>query len=450
MTSFRSRPEHATLDPHAFATFDAEWEYTAIPVLDVSEHLDDGTPICWQGTHKDGRAALERLGLVMPTPDQIERLHELAAEGRALELPAFTGTPTAETDLPSRRKSDAANRAALERLGWKPGTPITNFGKVWVDGPGRPAGRAWLMGWWVPRLELYTPPAPSPLHRSGPGFIQPRPTPGAGRHGEDDQADDGTNLIGFRRRALGRSPGIFSGVVQAGARVVELLREAFAHDGAERAATPPAPLEGIDVSSHQAAIDWPRVARAGIAFVYVKATEGVGFVDRRAAAHVAGARAAGLEVGAYHYLRVREGAQDAEAQARAFLVQHRALGCTLRPALDVETQGNEGRPYAAYLEAVRAFVRVIEAELGRPPILYTYPGFWAGSSTLRGATDLVECPLWIAHYTAKGPTIPKPWTKATLWQYAAGAGVIGHVDGVVGAVDRNRLFGGIEAIRLRA
>lgn len=217
-----------------------------------------------------------------------------------------------------------------------------------------------------------------------------------------------------------------------------LLREPVAEE----------PAEGIDVSGHQSPIDWARVRAAGVSFAYVKATEGTGYRDKSATRHASGAFAAGLDVGAYHYLRVRQGAQDAAEQAHQFLAVHRALGCTLLPALDVETQGNEGRSYAEYLAAVRTFVDVVEAEIGRPPLLYTYPGFWAGSSQLTGAEDLVRCPLWIAHYTRRGPTIPRPWTKATMWQYAAGAGVIGRVDGVVGAVDRDRLYVPLEALRL--
>ena len=56
---------------------------------------------------------------------------------------------------------------------------------------------------------------------------------------------------------------------------------------------------GIDVASHQhpdnAPIDWAAVAAAGWAFVIVKATEGVGYVNPFFAQDVAGARAAGLD-----------------------------------------------------------------------------------------------------------------------------------------------------------
>jgi lysozyme len=46
-------------------------------------------------------------------------------------------------------------------------------------------------------------------------------------------------------------------------------------------------IPGIDISGWQEGVDWRRAAADGIAFVYVKATEGVGFVDAKFRAHVA-------------------------------------------------------------------------------------------------------------------------------------------------------------------
>ena len=136
---FRSKPENATLDAHAFAPLDDIWEYTAIPVLDMSEHLDDGTPICGQFTYADGMAALKRLGLEPLTTYDVETLHDLATRGQCIELPAFTSTATAETSLAWRKVSDKANRDNMLRLGWKPGMRVCNFGKGWIAGA--PAGR---------------------------------------------------------------------------------------------------------------------------------------------------------------------------------------------------------------------------------------------------------------------------------------------------------------------
>jgi lysozyme len=40
------------------------------------------------------------------------------------------------------------------------------------------------------------------------------------------------------------------------------------------------PLRGIDVSNHQGAIDWQRVAADDVSFAIIKATEGGDWVDK--------------------------------------------------------------------------------------------------------------------------------------------------------------------------
>ena len=73
----------------------------------------------------------------------------------------------------------------------------------------------------------------------------------------------------------------------------------------------------IDVSGYQHAPDWAAIAREGYAAAICKSGDGIGSPDRSLSAHVDGARAAGLAIGTYHYLRIRhQRAQDALAQAR--------------------------------------------------------------------------------------------------------------------------------------
>ena len=61
---------------------------------------------------------------------------------------------------------------------------------------------------------------------------------------------------------------------------------------------------GLDISHHQdIRLDLAQCRREGIEFVFLKATEGAGFVDSEFAANLAEARAAGMLVGAYHYVR---------------------------------------------------------------------------------------------------------------------------------------------------
>lgn len=58
---------------------------------------------------------------------------------------------------------------------------------------------------------------------------------------------------------------------------------------------------GIDVSENNGQVDWQAVANAGRQFAIIRCSYGKTGRDSMFAANVAGAHAAGLKVGAYHY-----------------------------------------------------------------------------------------------------------------------------------------------------
>ncbi len=200
-------------------------------------------------------------------------------------------------------------------------------------------------------------------------------------------------------------------------------------------------LQGIDVSGNNGVIRWHDVPDE-IRFVAQKLTEGTGWEDGSAKVNCPAVLGSGRLLGGYHYLRVRsEGkAQDARAQAQDFAAAWHRHGCEFA-ALDVEAQGNGLAKAQEVLDAVTEFVAEWRELVGTPIALYTYPGFWTALGP-RGysALELASLPLWIAHYappSARVPMVPAPWTDWTIWQYAAGAGVLGRVEGIAGDVDRN-------------
>src|SRR5689334_7173402 len=62
------------------------------------------------------------------------------------------------------------------------------------------------------------------------------------------------------------------------------------------------PIHGIDISKYQGEIDWAAVRGAGTKFVWIKATEGGDHLDERFHANWAGAKAAGVPYGFYHFM----------------------------------------------------------------------------------------------------------------------------------------------------
>ena len=75
-------------------------------------------------------------------------------------------------------------------------------------------------------------------------------------------------------------------------------------------------VPGLDVSYWQAEIDWQAVRATGVRFVFIKATEGVGYTDSTFAGNWEGAGANGLLRGAYCFFHPN---QDAEQQADRFV-----------------------------------------------------------------------------------------------------------------------------------
>jgi lysozyme len=200
-------------------------------------------------------------------------------------------------------------------------------------------------------------------------------------------------------------------------------------------------IAGIDVSHHNGTVDWAAVARAGIAFAYAKASEGVNMEDGQFSANYAGMKGNRLLRGAYHFFHP---GSDASAQAANFLkVVPRLEPGDLPPALDVEV--SDGQVASAIAARVRTWLQTVEAALGRTPMIYTSASFWNGN--LAGSTGFERHPLWVAHYTMHPqPHLPAGFDRYAVWQYSES----GTVTGVTGTVDLDRFDGTMDDLRALA
>ncbi len=178
---------------------------------------------------------------------------------------------------------------------------------------------------------------------------------------------------------------------------------------------------GIDVSNHQGAIDWDRVAGDDIDFAYAKATEGGDFTDARFAANWAAAGDAGLERGAYHFFTL---CTPGDAQARHFLSVVPDDADALAPAVDLELAGNcRDRPDNATVQReLAAFLALVEEATGHEVILYVGDDF-EGRYPVRRQLDR---PIWHPRFLRR-PNVDR-WV---IWQVMGFA----HVDGIDGSVD---------------
>ncbi len=186
----------------------------------------------------------------------------------------------------------------------------------------------------------------------------------------------------------------------------------------------PAGRIGVDVSHHQGSIDWRRVSADGISFAYLKATEGSTFTDPALTTNWAGARAAGLRVGGYHYFTL---CSPPEPQADHFLAALRSVGAgprSLPPVVDLELIGNCDPPpsRADLLPAVNAFLNRVEQATGRRVVVYVHPDL-ERSHDLVGELGRRQ---WVRRLGDRPP--PDDWW---LWQRSDSA----QVDGIATPVD---------------
>lgn len=189
---------------------------------------------------------------------------------------------------------------------------------------------------------------------------------------------------------------------------------------------------GIDVSKWQGTINWTSVKNAGVAFAFIRVSDGLGTPDTKFASYWPAAKSAGILRGAYQFFRP---SQNVDAQADLLI---NALGGKhtpgdLPPVIDVEDDG--GLAPATVAARVRQWVDRVRSKLGVTPIVYTGKFFWRDE--VGSPASFAPNPLWIAQYTTLCPDLPGPWTKWTFWQYSDK----GSVAGISGNVDVNRFNG---------
>lgn len=210
--------------------------------------------------------------------------------------------------------------------------------------------------------------------------------------------------------------------------------------------------QGIDISHHNGAVDWKKVAADGISFAFLKASEGRSYQDSTLATHLKGAREAGVMVGAYHFVTAQS-VDAAREEAANFAGTITAAGgvdlLDLPPVMDYEN--NPARLSKAQINAIaETFLTTLEQLTGVKPMIYTGNSFAGNFGANLGSYN-----LWIAKYSDSAPTDVPAWGKWTFWQYSDGVngGVRGNgsrkVSGVSGNVDLNE-FAGTEVELQRA
>lgn len=177
-------------------------------------------------------------------------------------------------------------------------------------------------------------------------------------------------------------------------------------------------MKGIDISHHNGSIDFNAVKKEGYEIVYIKATEGKTYNDPTTQNNYNGAKAAGLKIGFYHFLR----ANDPREEAKHFLDVINGLDVNCKYCIDVET--TEGQSKDQISARVRAFADYLISQ-GKEVCIYTGDNFYANylNDTVK------DLPLWVAHYGVDKPNV----NNYAGFQYTS----TGRVNGIGGNVDLN-------------
>jgi GH25 family lysozyme M1 (1,4-beta-N-acetylmuramidase) len=184
------------------------------------------------------------------------------------------------------------------------------------------------------------------------------------------------------------------------------------------------------------------IKRAGFVGVIFKISQGAHFVDSRAKAGIAEARAVGLKVGGYHF--ADEG--DVVTEAMHFIRCAHAAGLwkrgDIRPQLDFEWPCS-----TAHASPWRdGFFATVAAHAGGAHCaMYTAPGFNPKWLPVKRGGKLLRLNrrLWVADYG--GFAVPNGYKLSDVWlhQYTASYAIPGH-----GKIDASRVLGRVPRLTL--
>ena len=190
----------------------------------------------------------------------------------------------------------------------------------------------------------------------------------------------------------------------------------------------------IDISAHQGAVDWPKVAGAGVKRAMIRAGyrgygSGKMVEDDYAKANLEGATANGIEAGVYFFSQaITEEEVDEEVQVILELIE--PYGIKGPVAIDVEKLDDaSARGNALSADERTALVKRFcdkVKEAGYEPMIY---GNAYSLFHMLNYKEISEYPIWFAYYS---DSLYFPYQPA-MWQYSS----TGRVPGINGNVDLN-------------
>lgn len=184
----------------------------------------------------------------------------------------------------------------------------------------------------------------------------------------------------------------------------------------------PTQILGLDVYHEDNVTNWSAIAGAGMRkFVYIKASQGLS-ADPKFSTYTEAAQAAGLIVGAYHFISLLG---DPTEQARFFcgILKNNDYDpeLDLPPVLDWEYEdGVNPKPSDSSWAII--FLAAVKATLGVRPMIYMSASL---PDAIGNPAWLTSYPLWVAEYGVSAPKLRAPYTTWQFWQNSEDAVIPG-------------------------
>lgn len=208
-------------------------------------------------------------------------------------------------------------------------------------------------------------------------------------------------------------------------------------------------VRGIDVSKWQGNIDWSKVAKDDVSYVFIRVgnrglSKGTISLDPYFEKNIKGALENGIKVGIYFFsCAISE--QEAIEEANFVLKHIKGYDITMPVVFDFEGFGdannrNYGMTKGRITDCCIAFQNIIKAN-GYGCLLYGSEYYLPKKFDFERLTD----PIWVAKYASKEtpicdekykPSISGYDDRIAIWQYAS----CGRVDGISGNVDMNYMY----------
>ena len=187
-------------------------------------------------------------------------------------------------------------------------------------------------------------------------------------------------------------------------------------------------IRGVDVSHHNAFINWERLRENNITFVYLKSTEGVSHKDSDYDRNYRIAKDAGLKTGTYHFYIF---GLDGRRQAAHFIRNSHVRTGDLPPAIDVEYSSvNEvcadSASYRLMMRELKQLEKTFFNYYGKHPVIYTNKDCYR--KYIKSAFP--DNPIWICDLHGEPTEAEDRWV---IWQFSH----TGNIEGTVHDIDLN-------------